>query len=488
MQVIRTKWKLILYAFGAFGVNLLNLMVGSYLCSALIASGFVDLSKVLTESDLMAAQATLNGHTYSGIIEFVNGEATITKGILIIASVWAVFGVIAKVVDGLIDIPMAHFTDTLKSRWGRRRPAIVLGIIPMVIAYCCFLLIPHDAEVSLVNTIYYFVMLILFYSSYTLTMVTYYATFTEIVDNEKDRRFLTNTKSIADIFYFILGFALVPMMLKGLNIRLVALIVLPLVLMMLIPLFLIKEKSTKDGVSGEVGETVNIIKSIGYTFKNKDFVIWMVVYSFMTIGLQLFLSGINEYFNVAGMNMIVVMASSFAPVPLTFIVYNKLINKFGFKFAYQYTLIVFALSMTSMFGISFVEQGTLKLILCIIGGLFASFSIGAMFAVAYSIPSQLASDDEKKTGISHSAMYFAIQGLFSGVAAGIGGSAILTVLKVNQLFDKPATFYLTLVSAIACMIAFGLAFFLPKSIKELGKEKKNDIIITEEKEFEELNK
>ena len=40
MRVLRSKWKLGLYAFGAFGVNLLNLMVGSYLCSALIASGF----------------------------------------------------------------------------------------------------------------------------------------------------------------------------------------------------------------------------------------------------------------------------------------------------------------------------------------------------------------------------------------------------------------------------------------------------------------
>ena len=97
-----------------------------------------------------------------------------------------------------------------------------------------------------------------------------------------------------------------------------------------------------------------------------------------------------------------------------------------------------------------------------------------MFAVAYSIPSQLAADDEKRTGISHSAMYFAIQGLFSGVAAGIGGSAILTILKTNQLFDKPATYFITVFSALAILVAFVLAFFLPRSIKELGKEKKND--------------
>lgn len=465
MQVIRKKWKLGLYAFGAIGVNLLNLMVGSYLCSALLASGFGE-------------QAIAN-HTFAGID-------------LIIPAAWAVFSVIAKVIDGLIDIPMAHFTDTLKSRWGRRRPAIVFGMIPMVIAYSCFLIVPNATEATIGNTIYYFLMLILFYSSYTLTMVTYYATFTEIVDNEKDRRFLTNTKSIADIFYFIIGFALVPMILKGMNIRIVALIVLPLVLMMLIPLFFIKEKSTKEGVDGKIEETVNIIDSIKYTFKNKDFIIWMIVYSFMTIGLQLFLSGINEFFSIGQMDMTITMASSFGPVPLTFIIYNKLINKKGFKFAFQYTLLVYALSMVSMFFIAYyVEPGLAKTLCCVGGGIFASFSIGAMFAVAYSIPSQLAADDEKRTGISHSAMYFAIQGLFSALAAGLGGGTILTLLKDNIIFGLPGTYFITIISAIACFVAFVLAFFLPKSIKELGKENRKNAtfdIVEQEEALEIENK
>ncbi len=466
MTVISKKWKLFLYAFGAFGVNLLNLMVGSYLCSALIASGF--------------GSAAIANQTFEGID-------------LVIPAVWSVFGIVAKILDGVIDIPMAQLTDKLRSRWGRRRPAIIMGLIPMIMAYCCFLIVPNSGVAhSVGNTIYFFVMLVIFYSSYTLTMVTYYATFTEIVDNERDRRFLTNTKSIADIFYFILGFALVPMMLKGINIRWVALIVLPLVLLMLIPIFFIKEKSTLEQPGEPKEEKVNLFQSLGYTLKNKDFVIWMIVYSFMTIGLQLFLSGINEYFSVSGMSMIYVMMASFGPVPLTFMLYNWLIDKKGFKFAYQFTLLVFALAMLAMFGISYFE-GTTKLILSIVGGVISSFSIGAMFAVAYSIPSQLASDDEKKTGISHGAMYFAVQGLFSGVAAGIAGYGILTALKVSGLFGKPGTYYMTVISAVAVLIAFVLAFFLPKSIALLGKKgakesgNPEDVIVDDTLEAEAIN-
>ena len=444
MRVIRTKWKLFLYAFGTIGVNLLNIVVGSYLCSAIIADGF--------------GENVLSTHTFEGIN-------------LVIPAIWAIFGVIAKIVDGIIDIPMAQFTDRLRCRWGRRRPSLILGLIPMIASYCLFLLVtPDKSGETIGNTVFYFIMLVIFYSSYTLTMVTYYATFTEIVDNEADRRFLTNMKSISDIVYFIIGFAAVPMILKGLNIRMVGLVVLPMVLFVAIPLIMIKEKSTKEGVDGKIEENVNIFKSIAYTFKNKDFLIWMGVYSFMTFGLQLFLNGINEYFSVSGMEMIYVMMAAFAPVPLTFIVYNKLVVKKGFKFAYQYTLLIFSVAMTCFFAISFMEKSTLKLILSILCGLISSFSVGAMFAVAYSIPSQLAADDEKRTGISHSAMYFAIQGLFAGIASGIGGAAILTLLKKTTLFEHKGTFYITITAAAACMVSFALAFFLPKSIATLGKK------------------
>ena len=94
---------------------------------------------------------------------------------------------------------------------------------------------------------------------------------------------------------------------------------------------------------------------------------------------------------------------------------------------------------------------------------------------------------EKRTGISHSAMYFAVQGLFSGVASGIGGTAILTLLKATSLWEHKSTFYITVVAAIAALIAFGLAFLLPKSISELGKEKKEEPVETVEPELVEGN-
>ncbi len=442
MKILTTKKQMLVYAISGLGVNMLNLMMGSYLCSALIASGF---------GEKAIPFQTFEGHD------------------LVIAALWATFALIAKILDGVIDIPMASFTDRLKTRFGRRRPALVIGLVPMILAYILFAAVtPNPEGATVLNTVFYGIILCVFYSFYTLTMVTYYATFTEIVDTTEKRNFISNVKSVCDIAYFILGYVVVRAMLNGMNIRPVALIVLPLVATMIIPLFMIKEPSTLDGVE-EAPETVNLVKSIGCTFKNRDFIIWMVVYSFMTFGVQLFLGGINEYFSYVGMSMIFVMVSSFAPVPFTLILYNKLIEKFGFGWAFRYVLVTFTVSMMMLFGFSFLPAGTGKTVASILGGLVASLGIGALFSVAYSVPAQLAADEEKKTGISNSAMYFAVQGLFAGVAAGIGTGVVLTALKKAVVNGGSAIVYMTLVASIGAVLAFVFTFILPESVKVMGK-------------------
>ena len=438
MRKLKSKRQMLLYAISGMGVNMLNLMMGSYLCSALIASGFGE--------EAIAHQ-------------------TFAQKDLVIAAVWAVFGLVAKIIDGIIDVPMASLTDNLRSRWGRRRPALMLGFVPMVAAYLLFLIVPNDGA-TLWNTIYYGVVLCVFYSFYTLTMVTYYATFTEIVETERERSFISNVKSVCDIVYFILGYVGVRAMLNGMNIRTAALIVLPLSLTMMIPMFMIHEPSTLSG-AGEKTETVGIFKSLRCTFRNKTFILWMIVYAFMTFGVQLFLSGINEYFSKAGMSMIFVMIAAFLPVPLTLMLFNKIQRRWGFGVSFVYALMTFSVGMLAMFGVSFLPAGTAKTVISIFCGLICSLAVGALFAVAYSIPSELAAQEEKKTGVANSAMYFAVQGLFSGVATGIGASVVLTALK-----DTDTVIYLTAVSALGTLVAAVLMPKLPKSLKLLGKEKK----------------
>ena len=62
-------------------------------------------------------------------------------------------------------------------------------------------------------------------------------------------------------------------------------------------------------------------------------------------------------------------------------------------------------------------------------------------------------------------MYFAVQGLFGGVATGLATGAVLVALKQND----GAMIYLTAISGVACLIACAFTFILPKAINALGK-------------------
>lgn len=452
MRKLKTRGQKMLYALSGLGVNMLNLMMGSYLCSAIIASGFAEKVKPF--------------QTFAGTD-------------LVLIPVWAIFGIIAKIVDGVIDVPMASFADNLRSRFGRRRPAIIIGLVPMIVAYLLFLVVPNPGQATLLNTVYLGVVLCLFYMSYTLTMVTYYATYTEIVDTNEDREFISNVKSVCDILYFILGYVGVRAMLNGMNIRTVALIVLPIVLTMLIPLFMIKEADNRKS-SGVNEKSVGLLTSIGCTMKNRNFVLWMIVYSFMTFGVQLFLSGINEYFAGTGMSMILVMVGSFAPVPLALVIYRRIYGRYGFGTAFRYALITFSVGMLSLFGVSFIPAGGARTVLSVSAGILCSLAIGALFSVAYSVPSQLAADEEKKTGIANSAMYFAVQGLFSGVATAIGSYVVLNALKaaagsISDTSSVNPIYFMTAVSAAGTLLSFVLTYMLPRSLVDMGKKyKKGD--------------
>ncbi|MBR0446897.1 MAG: MFS transporter, partial [Clostridia bacterium] len=406
MNKLKGKGKLILYACSGLGVNMLNMIVGSYLCSALLTGGF-------DPDDI--------------------GRWTYGENNLVVYGLWMVLASVAKVLDGLIDLPFSHFTDNLVTRFGRRKPALLIGFIPMIIAYLLFL-VPLNGSATVLNTIWFAALLCIFYGTYTLTMLTYYATFAEIAETEQDVVLLSNAKSICDVVYMSISFALVPVFVgMGWNIRIVALLFLPLALTMAIPFFMLKEKKyTKEEIV-EVKKNIktvnrpNVFKSIAFTIKDRPYMMWLCVLFVMNIGLQLFLSGINEYFSNTGMIMALVMPPCFAPVPLTIMLYNKVMKKKGLGFAYRMILLIFSAAM-ALLGLVYLLPDAWVTPFAIFCSLMVSFSIGTFFSITYLLPSSRAALRQHENA-SASSMYYAIQGLFEAVSAAIGSSVILTLLK-----------------------------------------------------------
>ncbi len=420
IRSLNKNWKELLYAFSGFGPNLLMVLMGSYY------------------SDALNPAALENGETFQAIVPGMY---------FIMPALFPILYAIGKVFDGLIDIPFAHITDNLSTKWGRRRPAIAVCAIPMVLSFALSWIMPEQVNNSLVNTIWVTIWNLIFFATYTMCMITFYGSLSTVCTDEPQRLRVAGYKSFFDTISYCLVYALVPVILKGAQIQIdtFVFLCLPLMLTIVIPLFLIKE-GEKYGYpenAGRAAEKISMLESIRLTFANRIFRRWLYVNCFTFFGLQMFLAGMNGMIiggmGLDGLQMAILNTFAFGPVPIMLYLFNKLKAKRGVRFAYQSCLVVFAVAIMCFFlGSRFLlGEGNvpLKMIIGIAGSLLGSWSIGVFFMLPYLAPTQISSVEERLTGKNHSAMYFAGNAVVTSIVGAISGSLVYEYIK-NIFLEK----------------------------------------------------
>lgn len=420
------KWKEFLFAFSGFGPNFLMVMMGAYFTDAINPSALVNAGEF---------QRFAGGACY------------------ILPAVFPILYAIAKAFDGIIDVPFAHITDTLSTKWGRRRPAILFCLIPMVISYAMCWLPIGGVEGAGLNTAWIIIWSLIFFATYTMGMIAFYGSLSTTCCDEPQRLRVSGYKAFFDTISYCIVYALVPVILSGAEIYIdkFAFICLPLMLTLAIPLFMIKE-GEKYGYPENQGlseEKVSIKESIYLTFKNKVFLRWLLVNCCTFFGLQMFLVSMNTLImggmKMNGFEMAILNTFAFAPVPIMLYLFNKVKAKKGIRFTYQTCLVAFSIAILSFFFAStFVVGENNKMIQYIIGcagGVIASWAIGAFFMMPYHITAQISSVEEKLTHKNHSAMYFAGNALFTSIVSAISSSLVYENIK--NLFISKETWRVT---------------------------------------------
>jgi hypothetical protein len=179
-----------------------------------------------------------------------------------------------------------------------------------------------------------------------------------------------------------------------------------------------------------------------------------------------------------GWQIAILNTSAFAPVPITLWIYRKVMKRRGFRFAFQTALGAFAVAMLSFY-VAYVEwfPGSdlqwVRLAIGATGGTIGSYGIGAFFSAPYIIPAQMAAEELKATGKSHPSMYFAMQGFFNAIVAAISTSVVWFYLRPWQPFGEPfgGVHLMPIIVTLACILSIILAYFLPKSFNQLGRDK-----------------
>ena len=467
MNSLDKKWKELLFAANSFGPNLLFTLLGAYFTDALNPIGLT---------------ADIESWSLTGYC-------------LVVPTMFGITWAIAKIFDGLVDIPLAHLTDSIRTRWGRRRPMFLLSFIPQIISFLLVWTPLEFRQNSLLNTIWIGIMLLIYYASYTLSMITFFGSSSSICKDEAQRVRVGNFKSFFDTIGFCLVYALLPVFISnGINIRTVALCGMPLMLTLLIPMFLIKEGDKYgEGKDYLTNARVPFKDSLRLTLRNRLFLRWIIPNACAYFGLNMFLASqntlISGVMNLPAGIAALMNACAFAPVPLMLFIYYKMIQKKGIRFSYRVAIGSFAIAILNFCVGSeylFPDNVTARIIIGCVGGFLGSFGIGAFFATPYMIPSQIAAMEFKTTGKDHTAMYFAIQSLATSIVAAISTGLVYEQVKnivIPKIINgnviegetwKVGVSLVPFMLCLMCIFGFIMAGRMPKQYTEevVGKEMK----------------
>lgn len=337
---------------------------------------------------------------------------------LVIGGFLTVLGLItalSRVFDAITDPLIASLSDRSKNKRGRRIPFMQYAAVPLSVVTVLLFCAPKE-EISSWNIAWISVFIVLFYLFMTMYCTPYNALISEFGKTQDDRMYISTAISLT--FFAGTMLAYTPFVFAGMlrgsvgfgwSYR-ICFIVLAIIscICMLIPTFFLKEKDFVDTKPSNS----NVFKSLGMTFKNRNFRTFVGSDIMYWVGLTLFQTGLpffvkvsmklDESFTMIFLGGMTVLSAVFYPIV------PKLVRKFGKKKLVISGFLGLALAyvITGLIGIigtTVVPGVVFGVVICLI----AAFPMALLGIIPQSIVADVAEADGYETGENREGMFFA---------------------------------------------------------------------------------
>ena len=337
---------------------------------------------------------------------------------LVISGFLTVLGLItalSRVFDAITDPWIASLSDRSKNPRGRRIPFMQYAAIPLSVVTVLLFCAPVNA-ISSWNIVWISVFIVLFYLFMTMYCTPYNALISEFGKTQEDRMYISTAISLT--FFGGTMLAYTPFVFAGFlrgsvgfawsyRICFIVLAVIACVCM-LIPTFCLKEKEFVETKPSNV----NMLKSLGATFKNKNFRTFVGSDIMYWVGLTLFQTGLpffvkvsmklDESFTMYFLGGMTVLSACFYPFV------SKLVRKYGKKKLVIIGFIGLAIAyviagLIGIIGTTVIPGVVYGVVICVI----AAFPMALLGIIPQSIVADVAEADGIETGENREGMFFA---------------------------------------------------------------------------------
>ncbi|MFX1329237.1 MAG: MFS transporter [Promethearchaeota archaeon] len=204
-----------------------------------------------------------------------------------LSALWIAIGFILWSLWNSINDPLiGYLSDRTKSRWGRRIPWMAGATIPLAVIMILLFTPPIDLDSSLINFIYFFVILLLFDTTYTAFNLNYNAVFSEMYVPMKARSSIGKIRISFVMLALIFAFLLPTLIIENIlgvdpdtllpdpntlgQYQLTGIIA---AVIIIVSYFILLKWGIKEPkhISKDAETALSFTKTIKYTFKNKSF-------------------------------------------------------------------------------------------------------------------------------------------------------------------------------------------------------------------------
>jgi len=391
-------------------------------------------------------------------------------------TVYGLATLVGRLFDTAADPVVGYLSDRSRSRLGRRRWLMILGVGPMV-AVPVLLFFPPGSAGSLANGVWLAALLALYFVAFTAYVAPYLALIPEVAWTQSERLRLSQLMNGLSLPIMGLltawGVGLDLGRAAGLSAEdAVRWLVVGLSLLSLAfcigPILAIDEARHTRVAHSELGFREALIA----TLRNRPFLIYLLAQIFFLLGLNLVqpaapylatvVLGRSEGFTAW---LLIALGSG---IGLGFALQRALVTRMGPKGAMMVCVALMAASLPLLGWLEPDVPGgprdRANLVLCFAA--FALFGIPAagVMVMPHVLISQLIDADEQRTGAGRAAMFFGVQGLLTKWVYGVS-IWIFTWLLARFGNSPDAPLGVILVGPVAAgfaAVAFGLYAFYPE--------------------------
>ena len=334
---------------------------------------------------------------------------------LVIGGFLTILGIItalSRVFDAVTDPLIASVSDRSRNKRGRRIPFMQYAAVPLSVVTVLLFCAPIE-EISGWNVAWISVFIVLFYFFMTMYCTPYNALISEFGKTQDDRMYISTAISLT--FFAGTMIAYLPFIFAGMlrgsvgyswSYR-ICFIILAVIacISMLIPTFFLNEKEFVEAKPSDS----NMLKSLGATFRNRSFRVF--VFSDITywVGLTLFQTGLpffvkvsmqlDESFTMIFLGGMTILSAAFYPIV------PGLVKKFGKKklVITGFLGLAAAYVIAALIGITMIPGIVYGVLICVI----AAFPMALLGIIPQSIVADVAEADSYETGENREGMFFA---------------------------------------------------------------------------------